>query len=399
MLACSLPCPGVRKHARKTHMAWLKAIDETAGARDRMHESKPSTYCTMELVDADEAEAENLEPSPTLLPTPMPCMTDIPALSLRVPAEPRGEAMPALEGHARPMPEANAAMSHAMAAAAAAALVNAAPPPPLAWLFSQHMAHALAHGGPLPTPASLLAQAAAYEHNQAARTDLPVGLAAHAHAPSGGFPPSAEAPRLPAMPPAWPHSWAAAHEAMNGAMLSGGFPPPSTSFGVTVPTAGMPPSPLAPLPPPVNWDDLDDLFARATDDADYDAPPPSRPAPSDEDGVDRDVPGDPLCLSPPMVSAMAAVRVDGHLSPFELDKRPNGSSSSPQTTMAGGLSGLSPNAQPPEKLLHPPAAPPKPADADNFDETLTLKEADYSAFIETLLAPDPAPIQVATVAV
>ena len=49
---------GVRKHARKTHMAWLKAIDENAGSRDRQLESKPSTYCHMEVVDESEVANE-----------------------------------------------------------------------------------------------------------------------------------------------------------------------------------------------------------------------------------------------------------------------------------------------------------------------------------------------------
>jgi len=285
--------------------------------------------------------------------------------------------------------------------------VTASPPPSgvaLAWMTSSSPSisiFTIRSGMPAPSSCTTLVTHTSPSQAAVRTSSLPLGPVFSTPSPSCSDTTRFE--RVPGMVYVRFSSWwftvMVPHEAMNGAMLSGGFPPPSTSFGVTVPTAGMPPSPLAPLPPPVNWDDLDDLFARATDDADYDAPPPSRPAPSDEDGVDRDVPGDPLCLSPPMVSAMAAVRVDGHLSPFELDKRPNGSSSSPQTTMAGGLSGLSPNAQPPEKLLHPPAAPPKPADADNFDETLTLKEADYSAFIETLLAPDPAPIQVATVAV
>ena len=153
---------GVRKHARKTHMAWLKSTDEAAGSRDRQYESKPSTYCTMELVDADEAEAESQEPSPALLPMPMPTMVDIPALSLRVPAEPPTgfypcgvPAMPLPEGSsvtARGSAEANAVtMAQVMAQVTAASAIvhGGAPPPPLAWLFSHSVAMqalAQAHG-------------------------------------------------------------------------------------------------------------------------------------------------------------------------------------------------------------------------------------------------------------
>lgn len=42
---------GVRKHARKTHTAWLKSVDEASLTRDRETESKPSTYCIAEMDD------------------------------------------------------------------------------------------------------------------------------------------------------------------------------------------------------------------------------------------------------------------------------------------------------------------------------------------------------------
>lgn len=320
---------GVRKHARKTHMAWLKAIDENAGSRDRQLESKPSTYCTMELVDADEAEAENLEPSPTLLPAAMPNMADIPALGLRVAAdEPSSHHPPPMPdglSMMRAMQEAGGAqaMSNAMASAAAAALMGAAPPPPLAWLFAQHMAASLAHGGPLPTPASLLPQPDA-----AMRSELPVAVAAASHH-NGGM-------KLPPPPPMSGMAWS------------------QDSMGLAA--SGLPNSPLAPLPAPGDWDDLNDLFARATDDI-LTSP--------EHDDEDRDKPGDPLCLSPPVVSAMAAVSV----SPFELEKRPSGS---PQTTISNGW-----EAQ--------PKVEPEPEEAAF---SAPINHADANAFLETLLASE-----------
>ena len=48
MRAAHFRLAGVRKHARKTHLAWLKSVDESAGNRDRHLESKPSTYCFKE---------------------------------------------------------------------------------------------------------------------------------------------------------------------------------------------------------------------------------------------------------------------------------------------------------------------------------------------------------------
>lgn len=52
---------GVRKHARKMHTQWLKNVDETSASRDREHESKPSTYCIMEMDDQNtKPHASNL---------------------------------------------------------------------------------------------------------------------------------------------------------------------------------------------------------------------------------------------------------------------------------------------------------------------------------------------------
>jgi len=53
---------GVRKHARKTHSHWLKTVDEQSLSRDRQVESKPSTYCIMEVEDqnADSSAANSM---------------------------------------------------------------------------------------------------------------------------------------------------------------------------------------------------------------------------------------------------------------------------------------------------------------------------------------------------
>jgi len=55
---------GVRKHARKTHTAWLKSVDEASLSRDRETESKPSTYCFMEVDDQN--SGDNVNTIPTL---------------------------------------------------------------------------------------------------------------------------------------------------------------------------------------------------------------------------------------------------------------------------------------------------------------------------------------------
>ena len=60
---------GVRKHARKTHLAWLKSVDENAGSRDRHLESKPSTYCVKEEgYDFGPEDLDEHELSPQLSP-------------------------------------------------------------------------------------------------------------------------------------------------------------------------------------------------------------------------------------------------------------------------------------------------------------------------------------------
>ena len=86
----------------------------------------------------------------------------------------------------------------------------------------------------------------------------------------------------PAAAPTLPPSWS--HDALSHGSLDGD-------------AHQTPPSPLAPLPAYGTWDDLDDLFARATDDSYRDS----------DDGEDRDKEGDPLCLSPPMLNAILCV--------------------------------------------------------------------------------------------
>lgn len=280
-------------------MAWLKGIDETAGSRDRQHESKPSTYCTMEQVDADEAEAESLEPSPTFLPSPMPTSSDIPPLNLRILTEPphsTSAPLPLPEGASimRSMRDGGVvAMSNVMAAAAAAALVGAAQPPPLAWLYPPE--------------------------------DLPVAVAV----------PSQLMKDCGRLPPPLP--------LYNPDGLSSSLSPSAQA-------SGWPCAALASLPTSGGWDKLDELFACA-------------------DEVDHDQPGDPLCLSPPLANAMAAVSVNAtaNVPAFELDKRVSGS---PQTTMAKGWEHQSSAGD----------------EGTNDDEG---KESEYTAFLETLLAGDP----------
>ena len=451
---------GVRKHARKTHMAWLKSTDEAAGSRDRQYESKPSTYCTMELVDADEAEAENQEPSPALLPTPvpLPTMADIPALSLRVQAEPTTTgfypcgvpAMPLPEGSsvtARGSAEASAVtMAQVMAQVTAASAIvhGGAPPPPLAWLFSHSVAMqalAQAHGSNVHASNLSSSSPPPHSHAAAAAAATFAAAAAAAAAAQGGAPlPSALPPR-PALPPQWTaaHELLAAHLAagqlasypagvMAGALGSGcgagvgagfgvgaygagfgaGFGGFGAGFGGGAPSMG-PASPLAPMAAPGNWDDLDELFARATDgnrrEVDEDR--------EEADDEDRDRPGDPLCLSPPLASAMAAVRVDGAMSPFDLESEsakaraerptatashpaspplPASQSASPQTTMIIGLESQAVPALPTKLAVGgfspTPPAPAAPSTEELIEDGLG-SEVNYTDFLETLLTVEP----------
>ena len=69
----------MRKHARKTHHAWLKSVDEQSLTRDRQVESKPSTYCVMEVVDDQNVEnnaAADSMAGPHGNPLPMHRMAD-----------------------------------------------------------------------------------------------------------------------------------------------------------------------------------------------------------------------------------------------------------------------------------------------------------------------------------
>jgi len=59
---------GVRKHARKTHSHWLKTVDEQSLSRDRQVESKPSTYCIMEVEDQNADSSAAANPMPLLHP-------------------------------------------------------------------------------------------------------------------------------------------------------------------------------------------------------------------------------------------------------------------------------------------------------------------------------------------
>ena len=268
---------GVRKHARKTHLAWLKSVDETAGSRDRHFESKPSTYCVKEEGYSFDDDIEIEEPSPSLTPTMVGLRVDggpseLPAaLSLPEPA-----ANPLSHSAAREV-------SNAMAAAAAAALVgsSAHPPPPLAWLLAQ----------------SAMAQAAALQQQQQQQQQIhsqhtlpPPAIPAPVALPvSLGTMPGTMPPWMPQMPldPA-------------SALMQ-----PSSVLGGSDPRLGF-----DPLPSCNDWstDDLVSLFG----------PPPAPDTAKLPDGVDAD----PLCLTPPSASALSQACV----SPFELEKRPKGGS-------------------------------------------------------------------------
>ena len=301
---------GVRKHARKTHMAWLKSIDETAGARDRQTESKPSTYCTMEVVDA--SEAGDLEPSPVMLPTKM-AAGDMPGLSLD-----------ARELFSLPFPQdaqaARAAADGLPPLGGAAEPAVALPPNPhqLAWLLMQQGVSA--HAAAVAAYASLAASARtptahAVPHTDGSlRTDLPLAFGT-LHQP----------PPLSAMSPAMmlgvPNT--AAPAAATAAAQPTWHAQGEASLGTTTPSL------LGALPSPGSWGtDLLSLFASATDEG---LPGPGHgeydwrgtagaecqgfggtQAPSaDEDAASH-------YLSPPMMTQMADLCV----SPFELEKRP-----------------------------------------------------------------------------
>ena len=145
---------GVRKHARKTHMAWLKSVDENAGQRDRSCESKPSTYCVKEEGPFDDTIENELETSPGLTPQmggmglggdQLPPMFSLPEAAAAAAAAAQAQAAHGgfsaaqaaqLNGSAADQ----FARSQIAAAAAANLLAHGAPPQTLAWLLAQQAA-------------------------------------------------------------------------------------------------------------------------------------------------------------------------------------------------------------------------------------------------------------------
>jgi len=317
---------GVRKHARKTHMSWLKAIDESAGSRDRQLESKPSTYCVMEVTD-DTSDVEVENESPAMAPAPMP---KIPTLTGMRPActELRDAPMQMHEGSLLGPRD---SISDAMAAATAACLVGAAPPLPLAWLLSSGMGAAMANAhnvmaaaaaaAAAPTPAHALSSSSA-----AMRSDLPVAVAS---------PPL----RIQMPSPLW-------GEAM------------SASFA-GAPSSPMPPMP--PMPPTGAWSpELISLFAGG-----------EMPHVPEDESREEAVSGtddDPLCLSTYLTPPTSSCVEKSCVSPFELEKRPK----------------LLPPPVPEAKACT------TIAEEDNinlFDDSRPMMgEAEYNDFLNTLLA-------------
>ena len=366
-------------------MSWLKAIDENAGARDRQLESKPSTYCHMEVVD--EADAlDDVEASPAL-PSAVPTVpiAKIPALSLLShPAatvdgflrEPIALPAGAAASFAGSSSEAalKSGVTSARAAAAAACLVGAAPPPPLAWLLAQ--------SGLSPTAAAAAAayaaQAqAAHAHLQPPPTTahvlprgvpagLPVAVASHKAAPKECPPVATECSYEPMVCAPMPH-WTV--EAAMGAALSGP--------GATLP-------PLCPLPGAGNggaWSpDFLGLFSPTASpgDAEISNAAQQLAVAGEEAASGSTAEADPLCLSPPMPTGVTSATC---VSPFELEKRPKPfvPSAQPAASPSGASPcGLAPIAAPTEDL----------GDLLNLtDDSLPMmKDAEYSAFIEALLA-------------
>jgi hypothetical protein len=324
-LSLAISRAGVRKHARKTHLSWLKSVDETAGSRDRHLESKPSTYCVKEEGPFDDSYDVSPECSPGLTP-------QMGVLSMG--GMMGGPPMMELPGPAM-MPAGNArGLSGAMAAAAAASLVGQGPPPPLAWLLAHQnmlsqqqqgmagmsgMPQHLPLGGQPPPPHQMTQQ---QQQQQAVSQQL---AAAHfaaasapylAHAvPPPQLPPQASTP-LPtigtAMPrlPSYPQWMASLNDPLTHA--------PPVSLSVPVP-ASMP-SPggmgLDPLPPAGNWSstDLAALFGAHAGDA------PAEPASATGgSGEGSSVPLGPLGLTPPSAASVLSAAC---VSPFELEKRP-----------------------------------------------------------------------------
>uniref|UniRef100_A0A7S2MPD2 C2H2-type domain-containing protein n=1 Tax=Haptolina brevifila TaxID=156173 RepID=A0A7S2MPD2_9EUKA len=335
---------GVRKHARKTHMLWLKAIDESASSRDRQLESKPSTYCVMEVTDdTDDIELEN--ESPAQLPAPAPM---IPSLShLRVACSENMLSMPegSLLGGGRD------SISDAMAAATAACLAGAAPPLPLAWLLSNSAGMGAMAGMPPPTTAQALSHATG-----SMRSDLPVAVAS--------------APVRMAVPsPLW-------NDAVGAAL------------------AGVPASPLPPAVSPGAWTpELMSLFSGGA--TEQEAPRAI---------IASSVAEDPLCLDSYYTPPISSTAEKACVSPFELEKRPAPLSPTPAeskacTTLAeDDTYNLFDDGQPFMKeasglpwLYHLSRAdlPPAPFPSAHLafcHRPAPPPQAEYTEFLETLLA-------------
>lgn len=342
-------CAGVRKHARKTHLAWLKSVDETAGNRDRHLESKPSTYCIKEEDDNPDIE---IETSPMLTPTmnglsmggegagPSELRMPMPALSLPDAAAMNMPLSAAVQQQA---------INGAVAAAAAAALingvgVNAQTAPPLAWLLAQNAMNNATLG-----TMNIGSGEQQQQHNvpTAGLVAPPVSLPVNLGGTLGGLPP---------MPP-----WMGAAAASMDLPQNGGAMP-APSLGGADPRLGFDPLPTpnwAMTPGPLG--DLSTLFGnQLAERAGLGAP---------AEGGD-----DPLCLTPPTASAISSTCV----SPFELEKRPQ------KPPSALGAPMKDPTG-PPSTVQSSPVSTTTPFDQED-DFFPVPDEAEYKAFVETLLA-------------
>jgi len=324
---------GVRKHARKTHLAWLKSVDENAGSRDRHLESKPSTYCVKEEGYAFDDDVEVEEASPSLSPTGIS-----PVLSgLRM-----GEAGPSGLGSISPAPlnlpepathglgGASAREASVRAAAAAAALVGAGePPPPLAWLLAQSAMGIVppppvAHDGP----------------THATPVCLPVPLAP--------------------MPPWLAASLSDANATLPPPVLGGSDPRLGHHLGLD------PRLYLDPLPSPPPLGDLSALFGNII------SQQPVAVGVADDAALGAD----PLCLTPPSASAISSACV----SPFELEKRPKNAPPQPPKPA---------QPEPPKTAveLSPTSTTAGLFDPDEPDELIPgMPDSEYRQFVEALLA-------------
>lgn len=397
---------GVRKHARKTHLAWLKSVDESAGNRDRHLESKPSTYCFKEegpFQDDGMCHDIDEEPSPLLMPAQLSPslgaamnnmsmaghMPELPMLSLPDAAQMQGNVH---GGHYQPSAEAarQAArdMSNAMAAAAAASLLGQGPPPPLAWLLAQSAAAAAscnagqlnpaalaaacaAAGVPFPLPPMDDATMAAHlQMVQQQMNGMPNNGMGHTSAPmapwmapgpQNALPPRVSMPMPPMPPPMPPMAPPMAAPTKLPVKISNTNPSSPISLGFEdLPNAS---------------EDLSTLFGVATGDEDEPAAASRGQIPGEflaEDPVEAapqkrygQAIAQPLCLTPPSSSVLTSGGSQC-VSPFELDKRPRAVDEN-STEMF--------NKKQPEEAQAP------------TDEPLSSKlESEYHAFADSLLA-------------